>query len=262
MRPAVDHRLQRGLLELDELGQLVALEAGEVAVEGLVVGAGEHAGHLDGVLAGVVVGDHRVERLLVGGGHRVPELDLDRAGGGRPARRPGRGRRRPSALAALGALGAAAAAPAVVAATARGGHEGQRGQQTDEQGVRFMRRHPFTAPAVSPRTRWRWNTIRTSAMGRAAMRVPAITRLSSSTLAELRLLRPTWIGADGGLVGDQQGPEVLVPGVEEAEDGQAGDGRTGQRDGHVPHEPDSGRSRRGRWRPGGRRARSGTTGGS
>ena len=121
----------------------------------------------------------------------MPELDLDGAVGAlQCVDRAQLGV--DSGLASLGALAGAAPA-AVVPTAAGGGHEGQHGQQAGEQGGSLHAGHPFTAPAVSPRTRWRWNTMRTSAMGRAAMRVPAITRLSSSTLVEFRLFSPIWI---------------------------------------------------------------------
>ena len=41
--------------------------------------------------------------------------------------------------------------------------------------------HPFTAPAVRPRTSWRWNRAASIATGMAAITVPAITRFGSSS---------------------------------------------------------------------------------
>ena len=48
--------------------------------------------------------------------------------------------------------------------------------------------HPFTAPAVRPRTSWRWKTSRITKMGSATMTVPAMTRLGLS-ICRLRRAR-------------------------------------------------------------------------
>ena len=73
-----------------------------------------------------------------------------------------------------------------VARTARHGDQ-RGGRQTGEAP------HPFTAPAVSPRTNWRWNAISTTKIGSEAITVPAVTRLSLSMSPIFRCSSPIWI---------------------------------------------------------------------
>ncbi len=50
--------------------------------------------------------------------------------------------------------------------------------------------HPFTAPAVSPRTNCFWNTTKTIKIGTAAMIVPAMIKFGLSRSDDAKSLKP------------------------------------------------------------------------
>ena len=102
-------------------------------------------------------------------------------------------------------------APARRAAMTTGAAAGRHASMHDRRRARPRRcaatstdgsLHPLTAPAVRPRTSWRWKTISTTKIGRAAITVPAVTRLSLSRFADLQCLRARsgWCGTASLLV--------------------------------------------------------------
>ena len=58
--------------------------------------------------------------------------------------------------------------------------------------TRRWRRHPLTAPAVSPRISWRWKMMSTITIGTEAITVPAVMRLRWSGLALDSDRSPIW----------------------------------------------------------------------
>ncbi len=160
---AVDHLLDDRLLHLHQVGQVAALEAGLVLREGVLVVRLLGELDVDLVLGLVERLGCRLQPVEVGADHRVPEEDLDRLLG-------------PLQLgkAAVGGVhrGVERAADGVVGRA--------RGDRPDEQARREHRcherrppAHPFTAPAVRPRTRCFWKKSSRMNSGRAASTVPA-----------------------------------------------------------------------------------------
>ena len=195
------------------LGQLDAARAGRPRAS---PGSGEvvhvallvHQRDVHPVLAGVVrVGDGVQRGLGLGPAHGVPEGDLHGRGGVLQGV-DGAQRRVDGCL--LVSATTASAPTFVVTATTGGGEQGGREQDGDGRdgpagasadgggdhaAVSWIGAgsiQPFTAPAVRPRTSWRWKTISPIMIGRAAMIVPAMMRLSWSICDWRSDASPIW----------------------------------------------------------------------
>ena len=76
--PAVDHPLHRRVLGLEQVGQVVGRESGEVLRQEVLVVRELYEGDVHVVLRAVERGGHPLEPVGVGARHRVPELHLYR----------------------------------------------------------------------------------------------------------------------------------------------------------------------------------------
>ena len=160
MLPAVDHELERGLLQLDHAGAAPRPgSAGQVGVLGLVVGALEHQ-----VRPGPGPGWRCTRRSAPGASprssrHPVPELISTGPVGA--LERVDRAERRVDLGLAPRAPSPPPPPPPPSAPPQAAATEARNQQTRSWHGARSStdgQRHPFTAPAVSPRTRWRWNS--------------------------------------------------------------------------------------------------------
>ena len=172
--------------------------------------------HVDLGLAGVVAVGEPLQLLGQRAGHPVPEGQLDRsAGSGQGSRRAvrqrveqrrgrGRGDRRVD-----GGQGSSPTGKVTPGARVTGGRLGDddrllarrddRAPRTARHRNQHRRRqqrqtlHPLTAPAVSPRTNWRWNSDQHHEDRQGGDHGPAVTRLSLSMSLVFRRSRPIWI---------------------------------------------------------------------
>ena len=96
--------------------------------------------------------------------------------------------------------------------------------------------HPFTAPAVRPRTSCFWKNDSRITSGSAAITAPANVTLTWSMLVARSCLQPDLDGTEPVVLGHEQRPQVLVPGDEEREHGQRGHRRAGERHGDPRQE--------------------------
>ena len=103
---------------------------------------------------------------------------------------------------------------------------------------------PLTAPAVRPRTSWRWPRTSNRIVGSTTMTTPAMTRPQRMRLLNLELGDADLNGAHGRLVRDQQRPEVLIPGSQEAVYRQRAEGRSAERQHDLTREIGTARRRR------------------
>ena len=135
--------------------------------------------HFDGLIGGIQGADRAGRQGVQRRGRRRRRRRV-RDDGGLAGRRGGVGRRR-VAVRRLGGGGRRQRGRRGVAGvddrfTAAAGRQGEGGDHEQSQSAV----HPFTAPAVSPRTSCRWNTSSAAKIGTAAITVPAISRFGLS----------------------------------------------------------------------------------
>ncbi len=239
-RLRVDHLLRRGVLDLHDVGEVAGAQSRLVLLERVAVGGLVHELDLDLRLLRLVLGDQALEGLLVRTRHGVPERDLDGRRRRRLVQRADRAlRRRRAATTAVPRATARRRCPphapsVTTSAVSDDGHDPEL-RHVDLSGLHHGT-HPFTAPAVRPRTSCFWKNRSRITSGSAAITTPANVTFTWSMLVAAQLLQTDLDGAVAIVLGHQEWPQVLVPCAEEGEHAQRRHRRAGERHRDPGHE--------------------------